>query len=499
MGVICARRSAERSPGVNAKPTWCSSWDPNLGGLAALEVILDQHGIGAHSIAVERALTTRAGQHPRLILFDTTRSAVQEAPALRALRQVFPDRPLIVTSPDVAGARALQGFVAVLPWALIAKPYRLDALLERLAAVLASYGAPHVSLGDIVPVGQLNGFRAVPAALADEEYHWPAVANSAVATVMRSLFGLSRGPSMRIAGLESGLALYFQKSVDPAALARSMALGAAVGASVAWWSTDDGYASLDNCAYRAPTGPGLWTPTPPLLAPPAQPCWGRLRPFVLRGAFDVDPGPPLAYSEDPRSEFFRDAKEVYDTVNSLTTERRAIALFWADGPGTVTPAGHTAAVLRRITWERGVKLDVAAEAYAKVGLAAADAFISCWAVKYRYPVLRPVTYIRNVIDPTWSPLITTPPFPEYTSGHSMQSGATMQVLTDLFGRDFGFTDRTQESLGLGARTFASFRQAADEAALSRLYGGIHYRTADERGLAAGRQIGTRVNSVQFRR
>ena len=381
---------------------------------------------------------------------------------------------------------------------------------EKLSPPVAARALAYVGVGlyeAVVPgmpthrslVGQLNGFRAVPASLTHEEYHWPTVANSAAATVLRSLFALSRGPSMRIAGLESGLAHVFQKSVEPAAFARSIAFGGAVGAGIARWSTEDGYASFDKCDYSAPTGPGLWTPTPPLLTPPVQPCWGRLRPFVLRGAFDVDPGPPKTYSEDTQSEFFRDAKEVYDTVNSLTAERRAIALFWADGPGTVTPAGHTAAILRRITWERGRKLDFAAEAYAKVGLAAADAFISCWAVKYRHNLVRPVTYIRKVIDPTWSPLIATPPFPEYTSGHSMQSGATMQVLTEMFGRDFAFTDRTQESLGLGTRAFTSFWQAAEEAATSRLYGGIHYRTANERGLAAGRQIGTRVSSLQFRR
>jgi hypothetical protein len=298
-------------------------------------------------------------------------------------------------------------------------------------------------------VGQLNGFRAVPTTLTTEEYHWPTAANSAVATVMRSLFALSSGPSMRIAALESGVAHYSQKSVDAAVFGRSITFGQAVGAAVARWSTEDGYASFDKCAYAPPTGPGLWVPTPPLLSPPVQACWGRLRPFVLRGAFEIDPGPPLAYSEDPQSEFYKDAKEVYETVNGLTPERRAITLFWADGPGTVTPAGHTVALLRRLTWERGYRLDFAAEAYARVGLAAADAFISCWAVKYRHNVLRPVTYIRKVIDPTWSPFLVTPQFPEYTSGHSMQSGATMQVLTGLLGTGFAFTDRSAGTGGFG--------------------------------------------------
>jgi hypothetical protein len=348
-------------------------------------------------------------------------------------------------------------------------------------------------------VGQLNGFRAAPIAATHGDYDWPTAANSAVATVMRSVFALRGGPSMRIAGLESGLAHHFQKSVSAAVFARSMAFGQAVGAAVVEWSTEDGYASVDNCRYTPPTGPGLWALTPALLAPPVQPCWGRVRPFILSDAFEIDPGPPLAYSEDPRSEFYKDAHEVYETVNGLTPEQRSIALFWADGAGTFTPAGHTIAILRRIAWERGYRLDFAAEAYAKVGLAAADAFISCWAVKYRYNVLRPETYIRRIIDPTWSPLLATPAFPEYTSGHSMQSGATMQVLTDLLGAGFVFTDRTKESVGMRARAFTSFLQAAEEAAVSRLYGGIHYRTANERGLAAGRQIGRRVSALRLQK
>jgi len=206
-----------------------------------------------------------------------------------------------------------------------------------------------------------------------------------------------------------------------------------------------------------------------------QPCWGGLRPFVLRGGLDVDPGPPLPYSESPASPFFREAKEVHATVEALTDEQRAIARFWADGPGTPTPAGHAVSILSQLVRGRGCTLDVAAEAYARVGIAAADAFVGCWAIKYKYNLLRPVTYIRNVIDPAWRPFLDTPPFPEYVSGHAVQSGATMQVLTDLFGENLPFTDRTHEAPGLAARSFRSLLQAGEEAASSRLYGGIHFR------------------------
>lgn len=142
-------------------------------------------------------------------------------------------------------------------------------------------------------------------------------------------------------------------------------------------------------------------------------------------------------------------------------------------------------------------LEEAAEAYVKVGLAVADAFICCWNTKYRDNLLRPVTYIRALIDPAWTPLLVTPPFPEYTSGHSVQSSAAAEVLTKMFGQ-MPFTDHTHDDRGLAPRSFGSFIQAAEEAAISRLYGGIHFRPAIENGLAQGWCIGQAVDALTFR-
>ncbi|HXF61096.1 MAG TPA: vanadium-dependent haloperoxidase, partial [Caldilineaceae bacterium] len=144
-----------------------------------------------------------------------------------------------------------------------------------------------------------------------------------------------------------------------------------------------------------------------------------------------------------------------------------------------------------------------AEAYAKLGIALADAFITCWHTKYVYNVLRPLTYIQQVIDPTWNTPestdpVTTPPFPEYTSGHSVQSSAAAMVLASLFGDEYTFTDRTHDRLGMAPRSFSSFAEAANEAAISRIYGGIHYRSAVEAGLAQGQCVGERVLALRFR-
>jgi hypothetical protein len=179
----------------------------------------------------------------------------------------------------------------------------------------------------------------------------------------------------------------------------------------------------------------------------------------------------------------------------LTREQEAVARFWSDDPGlTPSPSGHSISILTQVAGMLDVSLARAAEAYAKVGIAVADAFIACWNTKYRDNLLRPVTYIRDLIDPAWTPLLVTPPFPEYTSGHSVQSGAAAQVLADLFG-DLAFVDRTHERRGLPARSFRSFHEAAEEAAVSRLYGGIHFRAAIERGLEQGRCIGRHVSAL----
>jgi len=190
---------------------------------------------------------------------------------------------------------------------------------------------------------------------------------------------------------------------------------------------------------------------------------------------------------------------VYNTETHLTPEQRDIALFWADDPGaTATPPGHWISILNQVLETQGVVLDRAAEAYAKVGIALADSFIGCWHAKYQYNLIRPVTVIRAKLDPDWLPLVNTPPFPEYPSGHSVQSAAAAEVLTDLFGDRYAFTDQTHADRGYLPRSFESFRAAAEEAAISRLYGGIHYRSAIEQGLAEGRCIGQQVNAIVFR-
>ncbi len=344
--------------------------------------------------------------------------------------------------------------------------------------------------------GRVNGLTP-PAVSPDDAYHWPSVANAALAEILRLLFPTAPNAGA-IGVLEQGFAEQAQAALPPGIYKRSVARGAEVARHVFDWSKSDGGHEgfrTNFPPYTPPAGPGLWLPTPPDFSSALQPSWGSNRPFALPNGDFGDPGPPPAYSEAPGSAFHTEAKECYEVVTALTAEQTAIARFWSDDPGqTATPPGHSISILTQIVRLQRPSLALAAEAYAKAGMAVADAFISCWRTKYRYNLLRPVTYVQRVIDPTWTPLLVTPPFPEYTSGHSVQSGAAAAVMTALFGR-VAFTDHTHDARGLPARSFNSFAEAAEEAAVSRLYGGIHFRSAIERGLEQGRAVAARANAL----
>jgi hypothetical protein len=412
-------------------------------------------------------------------------------------------------APQPFTARDTGQFNAKVPEAWFELAYNLvrqEALSPPVAA--RTYGYLGVALYEaLVPgmpgyqslAGQLNDLQALPKP-AGRAYHWPTVANSTLAATLRTL--LNEGSSATqaaIQALEGQFNREFEPGLPPGVYERSVARGRSIGQAILSWAARDGYERLKDCSSLPPAGAGLWAPTPPGFKPPLLPCWGELRPFVLSHGSQCSPGPPPTYSEDPESEFYQEAWEVYRVVNYLTPEQLEIAQFWADNPGqTGTPPGHSIAILSQILIQQGASLETAAEAYARLGIALADSFIACWQTKYRYNLLRPITYIHNVIGDTgWNTPVVTPPFPEYTSGHSVQSGAAAQVLAGMFG-EVAFTDHTHASLGYAPRTFMNFFAFAQEAAISRLYGGIHYRAAIERGLEQGRCIGQRVNALEFK-
>ncbi|MCM5661906.1 vanadium-dependent haloperoxidase [Galbibacter mesophilus] len=252
--------------------------------------------------------------------------------------------------------------------------------------------------------------------------------------------------------------------------------------------------------------PARWQPTPPAYIDGIEPHWMKIRTLAIDSASQFKPLPPPEFSLEEDSPFFKEVMEVYNVRNDMTekgdaSEEIAIAKFWDCNPYVSVTKGHLMFATKKITpgahWigitkiaARKVNADFNETlfAYTKTAIAIFDGFISCWDEKYRSNLIRPETVINQYIDENWKPVLQTPPFPEYTSGHSVVSGAAAKTLTSIFGDDFSFDDDTEVPYGLPVRSFPSFNKAADEAAMSRMYGGIHYRAAIEVGVKQGRDL-----------
>lgn len=280
----------------------------------------------------------------------------------------------------------------------------------------------------------------------------------------------------------------------------------AVADQVLNYAKSDGYGKLSTFTRYTPLkGEAYWYPTPPVFMAAVEPNWETVRPFFLESAKQFSPPPPTPFSRDSVSSFFQQTLEVYETGKNLSEEQRLIASFWDCNPFAVRFSGHMAIGLKKISpgghWmgiagisceKAGLPLDSAILVHTVLAMTLHDAFISCWEEKFKSNRIRPETMINRHIDPDWRPLLQTPPFPEYTSGHSVVSSSAAVVLTHFFGDNFSFVDDTELYFGLPERSFNSFVEASEEAAISRLYGGIHFRDACEKGVEQGRKVGQHV-------
>ena len=354
--------------------------------------------------------------------------------------------------------------------------------------------------------GQLNGLTPVPPREAGTAYDEAVVMQAALSSAAREFFG-NTGPTGQRAmkRMTEKLAKAVSDGLAPDLVARSQAYGESITAHILSWSEGDGGAKVENMGFPLEftlnKGPSNWVPTSLInqQQKPLLPKWGENRPFAMETGNGCPLPAPPAYSEEKGSDFYHEAFEVYETVKNLTPEQRAIARFWSDDPMlSPTPPGHWIVIGLKILDEREASAAEHADLLARLGITLADAFIGCWHSKFEYDLLRPVTYIKRVIDPKWEPILITPPFPEYPSGHSTQSGAAATVLTAFFGEHYAFTDSTHAKDALPNRPFGSFWDAANEAGISRLYGGIHFRAAIERGLDQGRCIGAQAVALKTR-
>jgi hypothetical protein len=303
-----------------------------------------------------------------------------------------------------------------------------------------------------------------------------------------------------------------KQGVSDEVIAASRLAGQQMAAHILAWAAGDQYRQTRSLRRYAPQKQaGAWLPTPPGYMAAVEPYWRRIRPMTLDSATQCALIPPPAFGTTPDSPLYKSARNVFDVCSQLTEEQRLIANYWDCNPfflntqghmnfasKKLSPGGHWLAIAGQVSRQTQADLMKTSAAYFLTAIALMDGFISCWDGKYRYNVIRPETYINAHINENWRPLLQTPPFPEYPSGHSVISTASAVVLSQLFGPKLGFTDSTEVAYGLPVRRFTSFNQAADEASISRLYGGIHYREALDNGQLLGRQVGQNVlNRVQL--
>lgn len=339
---------------------------------------------------------------------------------------------------------------------------------------------------------------AMPVKENNKSYNWQVSANAVMASMVRSFYtGISTADMASIDSLENA---YNQKlHYTPGEFTRSQSFGRSIATTIHdWFLTDDFNPS--NVGYVPPVFPGAWVPTPPAFVnPPVLPYIGTARTYLAADLNGTAPPFPASYSENPNSAYYKIAKEVYDVSKHLTTEQQNIALYWVDqgdGVGYIPP-GHDMSVVTQAIEQTHARLGEAAEAYAKAGIAERDASIICFRSKYKYNLIRPVSYIQKVIDPAWLPFIGTPPHPEYPAAHAIVTGSVMQAVSGVLGYHVSVTDHTYDFRGWSPRTFSYLFAAGQEAGISRLYGGIHYRVSINTGLVMALIIGTRVGVIKL--
>jgi hypothetical protein len=348
---------------------------------------------------------------------------------------------------------------------------------------------------------QLNGFGPMPVPEKNKSYNFLLAATKAFFTVAEKIT-FSRDSLIQY---ENKIYPEFEALLDKEIYDRSISFGDSIGNIILKRVANDNYKETRGMPrFLGSNDPGKWRPTPTDYLDALEPNWGMIKVLAVNSDQAECPAPP-AFSTDTTSEFFKYMKEVYVITTNLTDSQKTIAKYWDDNPFVIEHSGHLMFGNKKITpvghWVgiTGIACkktnadDVrTAEAYALTSVAMFDVINACWKVKYKYNHIRPVTVINEFLDRNWQPFLQTPPFPEHSSGHSATSASAATVLTKLFGDNFAFEDTSDlEYIGM-KRSFQSFIQAANEASISRVYGGIHYRTGVDAGALQGREVGEYV-------
>ena len=294
-----------------------------------------------------------------------------------------------------------------------------------------------------------------------------------------------------------------KRNVSKKITERSIQFGEEIASHIIKWAKEDGFIKTRALPRFTPNKlDGYWQQTGPDFMEAVEPFWNTIRPMVISKANEFLLPAPVSYTS---KKFMEECKEVYFLGNNITKKQSEIANFWDCNPYAtktighldysvkkISPAGHWVGITGIIIQQKKQDLVAALHAYSLVSIAIFDAIIAAWDEKYRSNYIRPITAIQQLISPKWQPLLQTPPFPEYPSGHSVISFASAAILTQLYGNSIKYVDNVEKPFGLPARYFQSFKQAADEAAISRLYGGIHFRESIQNGTKMGKYVGKKV-------
>ncbi len=362
--------------------------------------------------------------------------------------------------------------------------------------------------------GQLNELTLLPKIDTKQNYNWVIVLNAGQATLLKELYEhTNQANKNSIDSLENVILTNELKKTKKEIANRSIALGKEIAAAIYEWSKTDGghraYTYNFDSTYRLPEGNGFWKAPTRGQAPvplPLHPYWGKNRTFAPNNLTLPIPAMEVTFDYKVGTPYYQEMTAVYSKNTQLTKEEKEIANWWSDDPSqTFSPPGHSyhlATVAIQIT---NANLVQAAETYARVGMAVADAFINCWKCKYHYHAERPANFIYYNVTTLWDLYWPEPPFPAFYSGHAAQGAAMATVLEEIYGRNFSFTDdshvgRPNDPLRLTAypaRNFRSFWAAAEESAMSRFYGGIHTKQDNEVGLVEGKKIGTNINQLSW--
>jgi len=343
--------------------------------------------------------------------------------------------------------------------------------------------------------GQLTDMPAMPSTQPGLAYHWPTCANAALAYLNKNFFtNTPDANKISMDSLENVLNAAYQTEVEAVTFQRSVEFGKTVAQKIFDWSKTDGALTVYP-PYVDTAKEGQWSPKAPNPTVVFAANWGKNRLFVPGSLTETSSPPPPPYSTDPGSAYYAMVKEVYDVSQSLTPEQRATALYFRDNPG-FQAGTHYLSVFSEIMNIENPQLDVYALAHVKTGIALADAQIGCFKIKYDLKVDRPIKYIREVLGhKDWDPLLTTPPFPDFPSGHSQTGGAFAAVFTSLLGQNYSFTLHTYDNLGMTPRPYHSFNEMADDIGKSRVYAGIHYTYSCTEARLQGEKIAQNISNI----